>query len=267
MQQTEIQTAAQMLLTRRLMGRFSDSLEPEYRPQSVAEALLIQQYLIVLMAQQGDDVGGWKCALPIAVDGLTEVPVIAPIFSRTLYAASPCPIIADAGRLKIEPEIAFCFAEDLPARQAPYSEKEIIMALSGAHLVLELILSRYLDPDSVSYLEHLADCLFNQGLFIGPEITLEQAFQATEIDFKLVASFVAFGEQRIAGKHPCGFPQRPLFWLVNFLREQGIDIKAGQQIITSSYAGVLDVEPDEDIRLVYGQLGEIVLRFETLEFD
>ncbi|RTE67427.1 hydratase [Amphritea opalescens] len=260
MQQADTQAAAQTLLTRRLNRRITGPLAAQYRPDSVSDALAIQRCLIELMAEQGDAVGGWKCALPIAVDGLTDAPVVAPIFSRSLHADSPCPIQLDKGLCKIEPEIAFCFGQDLPHREAPYTESEIVAALSGAHLALELILSRYLNPGSISYIEHLADCLFNQGLFIGPAIPLEQAFKASAIEFKLTTSQ---GTQSIAGKHPCGLPQAPLFWLVNFLSQQGVDIKAGQQVITSSYAGVLDIAPTEEVSLTYEKLGEIRLQFKS----
>lgn len=260
MQQADIHAAAQALLTRRLNNHITGQLNPQYRPNSVSDALAIQQGLIELMVQQGNPVGGWKCALPIAIDGLTDAPVVAPIFSRSIHTDSPCPIIADEGWCKIEPEIAFCFAQDLPHRPTPYTEQEIVAALSGTHLALEFILSRYLQPDSVSFIEHLADCLFNQGLFIGPEISLEQAFQASTIELTLTTAST-LEVQHFAGKHPCAEPLLPLFWLVNFLRQQGIDIKAGQQVITSSYAGVIEIAPGDYFTLSYEDLGEISLAF------
>lgn len=261
MQSTDIQAAAQALINRRQNKQVTGPLAPELRPATVEDALAIQQQLIVKMAQAGDSVAGWKCALPIEVDGLKDVPVIAPIFRNSVCTDSPCPIQLDQGVCKIEPEIAFRFARDLPHRPEPYSEQEIVAALSGAHLALELILSRYLDPDSVSYLEHLADCLFNQGLFVGPEITVEQAFSASEISFVLTGS-PALSESRLDGKHPSVYPQLPLFWLVNFLSQKGIDIKAGQLVITSSYAGVIELAPEVTFRLQYEKYGEIGLRFE-----
>ncbi|WP_428034803.1 hypothetical protein [Amphritea sp.] len=262
MQQTDIRAAAQALLTRRLNQQISGPLPPEQHPATAEEALAIQQSLIAQMELAGQGVGGWKCALPIAIDGLENVPVIAPIFSRTICTDSPCPIQLDQGVCKIEPEIAFRFGCDLPHRREPYSEGEILDALSGAHLALELILSRYAEPDSVSYLDHLADCLFNQGLFVGPSITVEQACAASDIRFVLTDPSLQGGCRQIEGKHPSGYPQKPLFWMVNFLSQRGIDIKAGQLVITSSYAGVIEVDPEADFTLEYEKYGEISLRFE-----
>ena len=64
-------------------------------------------------------------------------------------------------------------------------------------------------------------------------------------------------QKRERGKHPHQFPQRPLFWLVNFLSQRGIDMKAGQVVITGSYAGVMEVQPNIKFSLQYGELGRI----------
>ncbi|SEQ13331.1 2-keto-4-pentenoate hydratase [Amphritea atlantica] len=261
MQQTDIRAAAQALLTRRLNQQISGALPVEQRPATVEEALAIQQSLIEQMALAGETVGGWKCALPIAIDGLDNVPVIAPIFSSSISDDSPCTMQLDEGVCKIEPEIGFRFGRDLPHRQEPYSEEEILDALCGAHLALELILSRYVQPDSISYLEHLADCLFNQGLFVGPPISVVQACAASEIRFVVTDPSLEGGCRQIEGKHPSGYPQTPLFWMVNFLSQRGIDIKAGQVVITSSYAGVIEVAPEMNFTLEYEKYGEISLRF------
>ncbi|WP_432470338.1 hypothetical protein [Amphritea sp. HPY] len=259
-----IHGAADALVKRRLNNKLTARLEPCLRPDNADQALAIQQALISQMKDStGHEVGGWKCALPFSENDLDEMPVAAPIFANTIYDRSPCPVRLDEGVCKIEPEIAFRFHKDLPSRSEPYIEQEVIAALSGAHLALELIQNRYLASEEASYLEHLGDCLFNQGLFIGPEITLDQAFSASEIEFTLTAPSDLSTSTTLAGKHPNKYPQLPLFWLVNFLSAQGIDIKAGQLVITSSYAGVIEVPPDQEFSLQYGELGSILLRFEV----
>ena len=258
MQQADIQAAAKALVSRRGDNRLTGSLEPQHRPDTIDDALAIQQAVI---EYTDDSVGGWKCALPISIDGLKNIPVVAPIFTEALYQNSSCSMNTDEGVYKIEPEIAFQFGQTLPSRKEPYTDAEIIAALSGARLSLELIQSRYLEPDSISYLEHLSDCLFNQGLCLGPEITLEEALSTSEIEFSLKIGS-ASEPVKIEGKHPNGYPQIPLFWLVNFLRQRGLAIETGQWVITSSYAGVIEIPPDMPFTLAYEKLGEISLQFE-----
>lgn len=247
----QIQQAADELIARRLNHRITARLAVDLRPQTLTDAFAIQQAVVDTLADnQVDSIGGWKCALPDA-----DKQIASPIFTSTVFDQSPCPIKLDAGVCKIEPEIAFKFKHDLPGRPEAYTDQEITDALASAHLALELIQSRYLEPDEVSYEEHLADGLFNQGVFLGPKISLEQAFAASAINFTLQQSVT---ETR-AGKHPHEFPQRPLFWLVNFLRQRGIDLKAGQVVITGSYAGVMEVQPNIEFSLQYGELGSVIV--------
>lgn len=253
MQNAQIQQAAEALVIRRLNHQITAQLAPALRPQNIEDAFAIQQAVVdKLSAQVADRVGGWKCSLPDA-----EKLIASPIFTSTIFSQSPCPIKLDNGVCKIEPEIAFRFHRDLLSRPDEYSESEIMAALGSAYLALELIQSRYLEPDDVSYFEHLADGLFNQGVFLGPQITLAQAFSASEINFTLMQSTT---ESKL-GKHPHQLPQRPLFWLVNFLSQRGIDVKEGQVVITGSYAGVMEVQPNMRFSLQYGELGNISMVF------
>ncbi|GGK72125.1 hydratase [Amphritea balenae] len=264
MQREQVKLAAELLIQRRLSNQLTARLDKVLRPETVEQALAIQQQLI---NQMPDTVGGWKTALPISDSGMNDLPVVAPIFSNTVYDRSPCPIHLDEGVCKIEPEIAFRFQHDLPARNKAYSDQEITEALSGAHLSLELIQNRYLQSEEAGFLEHLADCLFNQGLYIGPEISLDQAFSASHIDLTLTRFPDASDTNSpaievLAGIHPNQYPQLPLFWLVIFLSQRGIDIKAGQYVITSSYAGVIEVSADQEFSLEYGDLGSVLLHFD-----
>ncbi|MEH6576846.1 MAG: hypothetical protein V7731_07170 [Amphritea sp.] len=274
MQQEQIQQAAKLLFERRLNNQLTKRLEPQLQPRTADEALAIQQAVNEQVGARVDDtIGGWKCSLPIDDNGLKQLPVVAPIFASTIHNESPCPIRLDDGVCKIEPEIAFRFKHDLPSRSEPYTEQEITAALSGAHLALELIQNRYLateesdDSDEISYLEHLADCLFNQGLFMGQEIPLSEAFSGSEIEFTLSylgkKSTSRSTPQTLSGKHPHKYAQIPLYWLVNFLNERSIGMKAGQVVITSSYAGVLEVRLNEEFTLEYVGLGSMTLMFET----
>lgn len=243
MQQAQIDSAAQFLATRRSEQGTSDRLAPDLRPATTEDAIAIQRALTASMA---DKVGGWKCCLP-ASDRIN----IGAIFAQTIYSESPCPVKLDNSACRIEPEIAFRFKEDLPPRDTDYSDADIIAALSGAHLALEFIQNRYSGTEEVSYLENLADCLFNQGMYLGPEIPLDKAISSAQIDFVLTQGTT----KTFSGKHPNDGPLLPVFWLVNFLNKQGIGIQAGQVVITGSYAGVHEVKPDIAFSIEYSGLG------------
>ncbi|WP_178863389.1 hydratase [Thiomicrorhabdus cannonii] len=249
-----ITAAAEFLTERRVEKQTGTRLPEALRPQDAEQAWQIQQAQTGLLISKGDSIAAWKCSLP-----QNDKLIVAPIFASTVFQQSPCALFLQAGNCPIEPEIAFTLQHDLPPRTDDYSEADILAAVGETRLALELLQNRCADADAplqsnpeVSFFEHLADNLFNQGLFLGPQIPLNQALKAAEIDFTLTQQTARLER---TGKHPNGLPQQPLFWLANFLSQQGIGLKAGQHVITGSYAGFFDVLPNIPFQLQFGELG------------
>ena len=246
--------AATQLLNLRVAGSKAQRLNEEVRPNSIDDALVVQAEMVT---QCGDLIGGWKCLLPPAENQV----VVAPIFARTINRGSICKLFADNNIARIEPEIAFILGKDLPAKQEDYSQAEIDDALSGCHMALELMQDRFQENSGVEFYEKLADCLVNQGLFIGPEIDRTLAYAASKITINISQ---ADNKQTFAGKHPNQMPQNPLYWLINFMSKRGTDFKAGQAIITGSYAGVVEVTFDCNTEIEYQGLGKYQVEFKVL---
>ena len=246
--------AATELLKRRVAGTKATRLDAPIRPNSIDDALAVQAEMI---AQRSDPVGGWKCLLPPAENQM----VVAPIFAETINRGQFCKLFADNKVARIEPEIAFVLGKDLPAQQEDYSQAEIDDALSGCYMALELMQDRFQENSGVEFYEKLADCLVNQGLFIGPEINRSLAYSASEITINVSQANSA---QTFAGEHPNQLPQNPLYWLINFMSKRGTDFKAGQAIITGSYAGIVEVLFDSRTEIEYQGLGKYTLEFKEL---
>lgn len=247
------QAAAAILAQRRLHGQQGPCLPEALRPHTLDEAMRIQMATLPLM---GDAVAGWKCGTP-AADKL----VVAPIYARTVHRAgeSACPVWAHGGAVRVEPELAFVLGRDLPPRSQAYAPHEVDEAIASTHLALELIDSRYSDQSVLSFVDKLADGLVNQGLFIGPEVDGEQA-SLTHV-MPIAIRIEGAPEQVRTGQHPDPLPRLPLYWLVEYLREQGIGLQAGQAVITGSYAGTFPLPVERDIALRYGDLGGFQVRF------
>lgn len=238
------QTAA--LWLRRARRQPGERLPQGCRPQTQGHALAVQQAQAALSLVAGDPIAGWKCGLPL--DGALR---LAPIYVSGLHQAGP--LAAAEPTLRLEPEIAFALTQDLPPRAAPYSRDEIDAAIGSARLALEILGSRYIDPHALPHCELLADHLFNAGLVLGPALTQpEPAAMTLELEH-------AGGVQTLAGRHPDGEPRAPLYWLVNFLRENGLGLVARQHIITGSYAGCLEVPAQGQVALRFGDLGSVTL--------
>jgi 2-keto-4-pentenoate hydratase len=253
-QKNTAQEAAALLVERRTTGIQGERLPEAYRPTHLDEALAIQNAVSeIWCSQQDDSIGAWKCGLPSA-----EKIVVAPIYTRTINSIPPIALWPKGKVARIEPEFAFFFAHDLPAREEPYTPKDVDAAIGRTHMALELIGSRYSEPSTCTFPEMLADGLVNQGLFIGPEINSEAARNANEF---VITSTINGEQKTYQGKHPNGNPRAPLYWLAEFLRSEGKDIVAGQAIITGSFAGVLEVPLNTEIILSYAGLGELQIRF------
>jgi 2-keto-4-pentenoate hydratase len=251
--------AAQQFLVRSVTGTKAYSLADAIKPRTIEEALAVQQEIIKL---RSDAVAGWKCLLPLAEDKL----IIAPIFSETMQRGKQCWLMKDNGKVRIEPEIAFVLSKDLPARDEDYSEAEINVAIGSCHMALELIQSRFADDSDALFPERLADCLVNQGLFIGPEIDRATAFSASK--FKLCIKQTQengeLSEQTFDGVHPNPLPQLPVYWAVNYMTKRGITFKQGEALTTGSYAGVVELDFDKKTSIDYVGVGSFNVVFKEL---
>ena len=245
-----IRSAAITLAARRLSGETGPLLAGDQAPQTLDDALAIQQAVCELL---GNGVGGWKCGMP--GDGRV---VLAPIYASTVSDSGVCPVWARGGQVRAEPELAFLFAEGLPARGQPYSRDEVLAAVSSVRLALELIDSRFDAEPKPSFLQSLADGLVNQGLWLGPVVDKARALEAQQLVIR-----VCQGErdELLDGVHPAGDPLAPLLWLVEYLRQRGEGLLPGQAVITGSYAGVVNLQPDVPARLQFGTLGELEVCF------
>lgn len=251
-----LEVAAAALVRARLEGNRLASLPGSNLPVDLAEGFAIQQHVGKLA---GKTAGGWKCALPPAGKW-----IVAPIYSDSIVRGEQYRVAADAGKARVEPELACLLAHDLPARAEPYTAAHIIAAISNVHLALEVIDCRYTDPHALPFEQLLADGLFNHGLVLGSPITLSNgASMPAELDITLSDASATL--LTIKGRHPDVDPVLPIVWLANFLSAQGIGLHAGQVVITGSYAGVLDVPLDQPMQVRFGDAGVMRVCFSTLE--
>jgi len=246
-------TAAQQYLARRVPNTQGNGLEQDIRPVTLDDALAIQQEMINIRT---DNVAGWKCLIPLESDKV----VVAPIFSDTLQTGSVCRLMMENNKARIEPEIAFVLNKDLPPRAEDYSEDEINQAIGSCHMALELMQTRFSADADVEFPERLADCLMNQGVYVGPEVERELVFKANKIAITVNQDS---SEQSFSGVHPNqnNFPQDPVYWLINYMTKRGTTFKKGEVIITGSYAGIVNVDFAKETEITYQGLGQYKVTF------
>lgn len=251
-----IDIAARHLVAARSSRRPGARLPEPCRPADDEAAIAIQRRVGDLL---GLPVAGWKCSQSTPERRLP----VAPIFAPTIRSVSPCQVNAPGGNAQVEPEIAFVMARDLPSRATPYDEAEVRAAIAEAHLVLELMGSRYTDRSAISFPELLADNIANQGLFVGPAVS-----NPLGLSLDAFAIVIDAGDRtmiRKDGRHPDGHPLKPLYWLANFLAGggygEGVCLRANDVVTTGSYCGVVDVPLSTALTVRYGEFGSLDVQF------
>ena len=246
-----LEAAALHLLAARRHRRPGPRLPEASRPTTDKDALAIQRRIALLL---DEPIGGWKCSLPTP-----DKTLVAPIYEGTIRRASPCAVPVYQTFARIEPEIAFVLAHDLPRRSRPYTDADVREAVGETRLVLELMGSRYADPAALPFPEMLADSANNYGLYVGPVVPrgLDRSLDAFPLAIHGPAGAILARD----GAHPDLHPLRPLTWLANWLGTNSAGWKqgltAGQIITTGSYAGALDVPLATPLTITYGDLGKV----------
>jgi 2-keto-4-pentenoate hydratase len=243
--QEQIDQAAGLFVAARKSGTPGPRLPESCRPADSNASIAIQYRTLELL---GEKIGGWKCGIPTP-NGVMLAPITASTVTRSTPAAFP------GKKATIEPEIAFVMGRDLPARDTAYTDAEIRAAVLEARFCLELINTRFANKNEASFLEILADCFNNWGLFVGPVV--ENAF--TRPLEKLHAKVTTPTETIFDAErsHPSGHPLTSFTWLVHFLNGRGEGLKAGEIVTTGSYAGIVDVPAGEPLRIELAGIGVI----------
>jgi 2-keto-4-pentenoate hydratase len=269
--------ASIILAERRGSGIAGERLAEKYRPNNFEDAFLLQQAIAAHICQQANTrILGWKCLLPIQDEAVGTKNIVAPIFANTSsqtavsshfldnvvisqkYALFP----TSKNTARVEPELAFELMRDLPPRAEHYCDAEIDAAIGATRLALEIIQSRYTRPSELTFYEALADGLVNQGLYLGPVIESSDDIPLDKFNLRLVEDDKEPAQElAYQARHPNTNPRAGLYWLVNFLSQQGIGIAKGQQVITGSYAGVIELPLDQNITFIFGGLGRFSTKF------
>jgi 2-keto-4-pentenoate hydratase len=229
---------------------FPDAL----RPRTVADATAIQALGMAVLGP----IGGWK----VGAAGPSAPPSCAPMPASGLHRAGEDtgPVVLDGAAFtsrEIESEIAFVLGHDLPARDQPYSTTEITAALASCHAGLEVLQSRFLDPDNVDALSNLADLIRHGAYVLGPAIE-----DWRQLDFPtLEVNQVIAGESMTRVGNPAGDMVRLVTWLANEGAVWAGGLRAGQIVTCGSWTGKLPAPPGAEVAAQFGDAPGVSLRF------
>ncbi len=242
--------ATMLLAARRDPALRLSALPAEVRPVDKAAAYAIQH----AVAQGFGAIGGWKVGAP----GPEAVPMCGAL-PATGIVPSPATLPAASSFIRgIEAEICFRLATDLPPRPVPYSREEVCAAIASAHPAIEVLESRYVDPDKVDAWSNLADTQSHGGFVYGAAVT-----EWPDIDFarETVEQYVDGVLQMSRTGNPAGDMIRLVTWLANEGAVWAGGLKAGQFVTCGSWTGKSVVGPEAKVRVRFPSLGDVLLDY------
>lgn len=237
-------------------GEVVDDLPPNLTPKTRAEGYAIQAHL---GNPPGQHIAGWKIAATSAA-GQNHIGVNGPLAGRIYETcvSSPGDTISIAtNRMRVcEPEFAFRIAEDIPARETPYSVDDVMTMVGDLHLTLELPDSRFKNFANVGGPTLIADCACARDLVVGPAVTAD--WRSVDLSQHPVKAHVADRIERDgSGANVLGDPRVALTWLVNELSSINVPLKADQLVTTGTSTVPLEIVEGDDVMADFGILGQI----------
>lgn len=250
----QVRQAAQLFVESRRTGKPLRELPPDCRPANTAD---VNAIVDAVTAQLDEAIGGWKIGF---VYSPRQKPFICPMFRSRLFASPARVPLSLTPSLRIEPEISFKLTRDLPARRAPYKPHEVAEALVAC-ASLEIVDTRF-DTRHRSIRQMLDDRTMRFEAFAdhnttGAYITAEGRSDWQDFDFAAMRMVMRTPRRVIVetvGGHAFTDPFLPCVVLANELRHrQGLN--AGDLLVTGSFCGFFEVEPDERVTAEFENFG------------
>ena len=250
MEPAAIHQAAQLFVNARRTGKSIPELPEACRPANTADVnAIVDAVTDQLTKQAGETIGGWKIGF---VYSPRQKPMICPLFNSRLFRSPARVPLSLTPSLRIEPEISFRLRRDLPARAAPYRAAEVADAIVACPS-LEIIDTRFdtgrrtirqMLDNPKSKLEAMAD-----HNTTGAYVTAEGRDDWHDFDFAAMRMVMRTSKRVIVesiGGHAFVDPFLPCVVLANEMRHRG-GMRAGELLVTGSFSGFFEVEPDEPV--------------------
>ena len=265
MDPVRIAEAATLLVAARRQRSRIDPLPAACRPESVSDAHAIQDAVTAML---GAEVGAFKAnaAAPPAkpasrspADAPWLIPegVRAPIYASIVRVSPARFLAAEAPQCGVEGEVAFRFRSDLPPRATPYTREEVAASIEAC-AAIEVVTSRFADPDAVTFFDKLADCVSNGGFVHGETVRDWHSLDLGKLEVTLTVNGETVVKQ--VGGHPTGDPLGIAVALVEMMRTAG-GVTAGQFVTCGSCTGLRYLQPGDVCGVSFEGLGAAEVRF------
>jgi 2-keto-4-pentenoate hydratase len=205
---------------------------------------------------------GWKIAAT-STAGQAHIGVDRPMAGRLLAEraiADGAGFTLGANLMKVaEMEFAFRFGEDLVPRATPYTQAEVLDAVSALHPAIELPDSRYRHFEKVGALQLIADNACAHYFVTGA--AAPESWRDLDLTSYSVRGLKngAVAETGV-GANVLGDPRIALTWLVNELSQFGAPVRKNQIVITGTCVKPMAIAAGDRVEGDFGQLGNVAVK-------
>jgi 2-keto-4-pentenoate hydratase len=217
------QRASALLAAAEAAGKAMPDLPAELRPETIAEALAIQDAALASRPSWGWKVGPGEAAGILRAAPLCGIgPMISPARVSPVHGTM------------IEVEVALRLHRDLSGgEQCPAD------AVGSVHLAFEVFRSRFCDRTVLAYPSILADHLNNAGMVLGGGQPFEADFDYGALSIRLLADDVevALVANGASGAVMLGY----LGWLADHAASRGHPLRKGSVILTGARIGPVPI--------------------------
>jgi len=258
MTESEMREASELLYRHWREQTRLDVLPPHMRPTNRAEGYLVQAFIEEHTSQP---LFGWKIAATSEA-GQKHINVDGPLAGRLLAER----VIADGGDCPLgnnlmrvaEMEFAFCMAQDLPPRVAPYTQDDVIACVATLHPAIELPDSRYHDFTLVGLAQLVADNACAHQFVLGTATDSDwRSADLAAHPVRAIVNGVVAGEG--SGANVLGDPRIALTWLANELSLHGLTLKAGEAVTTGTCVKPVTIDAGDRLEGDFGLLGRVAV--------
>ena len=244
--------ASAAVLTQARLGQLPRPLDlpAALRPQDAAQAYAVQDAVV----QARGRVVGWK----VGAANPQALPARAALTQDTVWVCTEGQVqdlpVAGNAVIGVEAELAYELACDLPPREQPYSEADVLAAVRAAHAAIEVCDTRYAAWGVQGEWSRLADQACHGALVVGSGRADVAALQPLSVPVSLWVNGT-LAVQRPAWGNPAGDPLRLLTWLANEGARSLGGLSAGQWVTTGSCTGTVLVAPGARVMAKLGGIG------------
>jgi len=230
------------------------------QPADMWEAYRIQSAVYDLMREHRGFTGfaGHKVALTSpAIQAMcgVDAPAYGAVLQEFVHASPHTASAKDFIRFGIEFEVALEISEDVPLTRDSHTSESIKPFIKCARPAFELIDDRDADYDHLDAMSILTDRCWCNGVVLGEAVS-----DLSGLDLANLPSRVSVnGEQVDEGNTGAalGSPLNSAAFVANHLSQNGMQLKAGEFVMTGSALATLFLKPGDRCTYAIEGLGEV----------